>query len=427
MANLFYNMNTRQIGLVGMWDCVAFDEVAGIKFKDQDGIQIMKGYMANATFSRGKEQKNANASMVFVGNINHSVDSLLKTSSLFEPFPKEMGTDTAFFDRMHCYIPGWEIPKYRPEFFTDDYGLITDFFAEFLREMRKYPYTDAYAKYFKFGPDINQRDSIAIKKTISGLIKIVYPDGDYDKEDLREIMEIALESRRRVKEQLKRIGGMEFFDTNFSYIDLEDNKESFVTVKEQTSGKLIPEGLLKPGHLFTVGPSLANGKLGLFKLETEKNSGSGKFEFTGTGSKKEINDAIKTAFNYLKSNFRSVNATIDVETTDYIMEVQDLMGVGMTNQLTLATFVALCSIALDRQILSNTAILGDFSIGGTINKVDNLADALQICLDSGAKKVLLPSTSTVDLATVPAELFGKFTLIFYDSPIQAVFKALGVE
>lgn len=427
VANLFYNMSTKQIGLVGLWDCVAFDEVAGIKFKDQDGIQIMKGYMANATFSRGKEQKNANASMVFVGNINHSVDSLLKTSSLFEPFPKEMGTDTAFFDRMHCYLPGWEIPKYRPEFFTDDYGLITDFLAEFLREMRKYPYTDAYTKYFKFGNDINQRDSIAIKKTISGLIKIVYPDGEYDKEELREIVEIALESRRRVKEQLKRIGGMEFFDTNFSYIDLEDNKENFVTVKEQTSGKLIPEGLLKPGHLFTVGPSLSNGKLGLFKLETEKNAGSGKFEFTGVGSKKQINDAIKTAYNYLKSNFRSVNATIDVETTDYLMEVQDLMGVGMTNHLTLATFVALCSIALDRQVLSNTAILGDFSIGGTINKVDNLADALQICLDSGAKKVLLPSTSTVDLATVPAELFGKFTLIFYDSPTQAVFKALGVE
>ena len=427
VANLFYNMSTKQIGLVGMWDCVAFDEVAGIKFKDQDGIAIMKDFMASGSFSRGKEEKNANASMVFVGNINSSVDSLLKTSSLFDPFPREMNTDTAFFDRMHCYLPGWEIPKYRPEFFTNDFGFITDFLAEYLREMRKRPFTDAYETYFTLGRDLNQRDTIAVKKMVSGLIKIIYPDGNFDKEELREILEIALESRRRVKEQLKRIGGMEFYDTNFSYIDLAENKEYFVTVREQSSGKLIPEGSLKPGHLFTVGNSSVSGKLGVYKIETEKSFGSGKFDVVGVGSKKENKEAIKTAYKYLKSNFRSINSTIDMDNTDYLMEVQDLMGVGMTNQLSLACFVGLCSVALDRQVLPSIAILGDFSIGGTINKLDNLADILQLCLDSGATKVLLPISSSVDIATVPAELFGKFTLIFYDSPTQAVFKALGVE
>ena len=427
VANLFYNMSTKQIGLVGMWDCVAFDEVAGIKFKDQDGIAIMKDFMASGSFSRGKEEKNANASMVFVGNINSSVDSLLKTSSLFDPFPREMNTDTAFFDRMHCYLPGWEIPKYRPEFFTNDFGFITDFLAEYLREMRKRSFTDAYETYFTLGRDLNQRDTIAVKKMVSGLIKIIYPDGNFDKEELREILEIALESRRRVKEQLKRIGGMEFYDTNFSYIDLAENKEYFVTVREQSSGKLIPEGSLKPGHLFTVGNSSVSGKLGVYKIETEKSFGSGKFDVVGVGSKKENKEAIKTAYKYLKSNFRSINSTIDMDNTDYLMEVQDLMGVGMTNQLSLAGFVGLCSVALDRQVLPSTAILGDFSIGGTINKLDNLADILQLCLDSGATKVLLPISSSVDIATVPAELFGKFTLIFYDSPTQAVFKALGVE
>ena len=427
VANLFYNMSTKQIGLVGMWDCVAFDEVAGIKFKDQDGIAIMKDFMASGSFSRGKEEKNANASMVFVGNINSSVDSLLKTSSLFDPFPREMSTDTAFFDRMHCYVPGWEIPKYRPEFFTNDFGFITDFLAEYLREMRKRSFTDAYVPYFNLGRDLNQRDTIAVKKMVSGLIKIIYPDGVFDKEELREILEIALESRRRVKEQLKRIGGMEFYDTNFSYIDLAENKEYYVTVSEQSSGKLIPEGSLKPGHLFTVGSSSINGKLGVYKIETEKSVGTGKFDVVGAGSKKETKEALMTAYKYLKSNYRSINATIDVDTTDYLMEVQDLMGVGITNQLSLASFVGLCSVALDRQILPSTAILGDFSIGGTVNKLDNLADTLQLCLDSGANKVLLPSSSSVDIGTVPAELFGKFTLIFYDSPIQAVFKALGVE
>ena len=427
VANLFYNMSTKQIGLVGMWDCVAFDEVAGIKFKDQDGIAIMKDFMASGSFSRGKEEKNANASMVFVGNINSSVDSLLKTSSLFDPFPKEMSTDTAFFDRMHCYLPGWEIPKYRPEFFTNDFGFITDFLAEYLREMRKRSFTDAYETYFTLGRDLNQRDTIAVKKMVSGLIKIIYPDGNFDKEQLREILEIALESRRRVKEQLKRIGGMEFYDTNFSYIDLGENKEYYVTVSEQSSGKLIPEGSLKPGHLFTVGNSSISGKLGVYKIETEKSVGTGKFDVVGVGSKKETKEAIMTAYKYLKSNYRSINSTIDMDTTDYLMEVQDLMGVGITNQLSLACFVGLCSVALDRQILPSTAILGDFSIGGTVNKLDNLADILQLCLDSGATKVLLPISSSVDIATVPAELFGKFTLIFYDSPIQAVFKSLGVE
>lgn len=426
VANLFYNMSTKQIGLVGMWDCVAFDEVAGIKFKDQDGIAIMKDFMASGSFSRGKEEKNANASMVFVGNINNSVDSLLKTSSLFEPFPNEMSYDTAFFDRMHCYVPGWEIPKYRPEFFTDDFGLITDFLAEYLREMRKRSFTDAYDNYFRLGMDLNQRDTIAVKKIVSGLVKIIYPDGDFDKEEIREILENALEFRRRVKEQLKRIGGMEFYDTNFSYLDITEDKEIYVTVKEQSSGKLIPEGMLKPGHLFTVGKCEDNGKLGLYKIETEKSEGSGKFEQLGV-SNKGTKSAMKTAFNYLKSNYRTISSNIDINTKDYLMEVQDMMSIGMTNHLSLATFVALCSVALDRQILPSTAILGDFSIGGTINKLDNLADTLQLCLESGAKKVLLPMSSTVDLPTVPPELIGKFSLIFYDSPEQAVLKSFGIE
>lgn len=233
VANLFYNMSTRQIGLVGMWDCVAFDEVAGIKFKDQDGIAIMKDFMASGSFSRGKEEKNANASMVFVGNINQSVESLLKTSSLFDPFPSEMGTDTAFFDRMHCYIPGWEIPKYRPEFFTDDFGFITDYLSEFFREMRKRSFTDAYQEYFRLGRDLNQRDTIAVNRMVSGLVKLVYPNGDFDKEDIREILTLALESRRRVKEQLKKIGGMEFYDVNFSYIDLEEDRDYLLVLKNK--------------------------------------------------------------------------------------------------------------------------------------------------------------------------------------------------
>ena len=427
VANLFYNMNTKQIGLVGMWDCVAFDEVAGIKFKDQDGIAIMKDFMASGSFSRGKEEKNANASMVFVGNINQSVESLLKTSSLFDPFPSEMGTDTAFFDRMHCYIPGWEIPKYRPEFFTDDFGFITDYLSEFFREMRKRSFSDAYQEYFRLGRDLNQRDTIAVNRMVSGLVKLVYPDGNFDKEDIREILKLALESRRRVKEQLKKIGGMEFYDVNFSYIDLDENIDCPVGVEEQASSTLIPEGDLKPGHLYSIGPSAESGKLGVYKFETEMMKGNGKFTPNGIGSKKPITESVKIAYQYFKSNANSISGQISYKDKDYVMQVKDLHGVGMTNQLTLATFIALCSVATNRQVLPSLAILGNFSLGGTVEKVQNLADALQVCLDSGAKKVLIPMSSYADIGLVPPELFSKFTTIPYNTPEEAVMKAFGVE
>lgn len=426
VANLFYNMSNKSIGLVGMWDCVAFDEVAGITFKDKDGIQIMKDYMASGSFARGKEEKNASASMVFVGNINQSVDVMLKTSHLFDPFPEAMACDSAFFDRMHCYIPGWEIPKYRPQFFTDDYGFITDYLAEFMRELRKTSYADMFEKYFKLGNNLNQRDVIAVRKMVSGLIKLIYPNAKCDKTEIEEILRFALESRRRVKEQLKKIGGMEFYDVNFSYIDNESFAEEFVPVPEHGGGKLIPEGQHKPGQIYTVSRG-KSGMIGVFKLETEMVTGSGKFERTGVGTAREAKESIDTAYRYLKANSKNISGTISTTTKDYLMHIQDLNGIGMTDQLALTSFVALCSAAMNKPVLSSLAILGNLSIGGSIIKVEELANVLQVCLDSGAKKVLLPITSTVDMATVPPELMGKFHLIFYQSPEDAVFKALGVE
>ena len=426
VANLFYNMGTKQVGLVGMWDCVAFDEVAGIKFKDQDGVQIMKDYMASGSFARGKEEKNAYASMVFVGNINQSVDAILKTSHLFEPFPESMGNDTAFLDRIHCYIPGWEIPKYRPEFFTNDYGFITDYFSEIMRELRKISYADAYAHHYRLGNNLNQRDVIAVKKTVSGMIKLIHPDGKFDKESVEEILRFALEMRRRVKEQQKKIGGMEFYDVNFAYIDNETFSEEYVPVPEQGGSKLIPEGMSKPGHVYTVGHN-KSGMLGVYKMEMQMTAGNGKFEKTGLGTDREAKEAVDTAYRYLKANAKSISGSISLTTKDYIMDVQDMNGIGMTKNLSLASVVAICSVALGKPVVSSAVVLGDFSIGGTVMKVEELANTLQVCLDSGAKKVLLPITSAVDLGSVPAELIGCFNLIFYNSVEDAVFKALGVE
>lgn len=426
VANLFYNMASKTVGLVGMWDCVAFDEVAGITFKDKDGVQIMKDYMASGSFARGREEKAASASMAFVGNINQSVDVLQKTSHLFEPFPAAMAYDTAFLDRMHCYIPGWEIPKYRPDFFTDDYGFITDYLSEFMREIRKEPFSDVTDKFFRLGNNLNQRDTIAVRKMIAGFAKLLYPDGEITKEDAREILEISLELRRRVKEQLKKIGGMEFYDVNFSYIDNESFEEYYVSVPEQGGGKLIPEGMNKPGHIYTVSRG-KTGMVGVYRLETQVLPGNGKFERTGIGTDRDAKEATNTAFNYLKANGNSISGAISTTTKDYIINYQDLNGLGITKHLALPTLIAISSAALNKPALSGLAVLGEISISGSLIKVDELANVLQVCLDSGAKKVLLPITSAADLGTVPSELVGAFSLIFYSSPQEAVFKALGVE
>lgn len=426
VANLFYNMGRKTVGLVGLWDCVAFDEVAGIRFKDKDGVQIMKDYMASGSFARGKEEKAASASMVFVGNINQSVDVLLKTSSLFEPFPPEMGTDTAFLDRMHCYLPGWEVPKFRPEHFTDEYGFITDYLAEFIRELRKEQYGDALDRYFRLGKNLNQRDTIAVRRMVDGYLKLIYPDGRFTKDDLEEVLRLALEMRRRVKEQLKKLGGMEFYDVNFSYIDNETFEERYVSVPEQGGGTLIPEGICNPGQVYTVSRG-KSGMIGVFRLESQMLPGNGKFERTGIGTDRDAKESSNAAFSFLKANGKRISGTISTTMKDYIINYQDLQGIGMTGKLALPSLIALCSIALGKPVQSSLAVLGEISISGTLIKVDELANTLQVCLDSGARKVLLPATSMTDFIAVPPDLMSAFQLIPYQSAEDAVFKALGVE
>lgn len=426
VANLFYNMGKRTVGLVGLWDCVAFDEVAGIHFKDNDGVQIMKDYMASGSFARGKEEKAASASMVFVGNINQSVDVLLKTSSLFDPFPPEMGTDTAFLDRMHCYLPGWEIPKFRPEHFTNDYGFISDYLAEFIRELRKEQYGDAFDHYFRLGKNLNQRDTIAVRRMIDGYLKLLYPDGVFTKEELEEIVQISLEMRRRVKEQLKKLGGMEFYDVNFSYIDIETLEEHYVSVPEQGGGKLIPEGMCNPGQVYTVSRG-KSGMIGVYRLESQMLPGNGKFDRTGIGTDRDAKESSYAAFNFLKANGNRISGSISTQTKDYIANYQDLQGIGMTGKLAMPTLIALSSIAMARPVQSSMVVLGEMSISGTLMKVDELADTLQVCLDSGAKKILMPAISMPDLATVPADLSTAFDFILYKSAEEAVIKALGAN
>ena len=425
VANLFYNMASRQIGLVGMWDVVAFDEVAGITFKDKDGVQIMKDYMASGSFSRGRDSIEGKASMVFVGNINQSVDTLVKTSHLLAPFPDAM-IDTAFFDRFHAYIPGWEIPKMRPEFFTNRYGLITDYLAEYMREMRKRSFSDAIDKFFKLGNNLNQRDVIAVRRTVSGLLKLMHPDGAYSKEDVRVCLTYAMEVRRRVKEQLKKLGGLEFFDVNFSYIDNETLEEFFVSVPEQGGSELIPAGMPKPGvvHLVTQAES---GMTGLYRFETQMTAGNGKHSVSGLGSNTSAKEAIRVGFDYFKGNLNRVSAAAKFSDHEYHLHVVELHNTGPSTATSLAALIALCSILLAKPVQEQMVVLGSMTLGGVINPVQDLAASLQLAFDSGAKRVLVPMSSALDIPTVPAELFTKFQVSFYSDPVDAVYKALGVN
>ena len=349
----------------------------------------------------------------------------MKTSHLLAPFPEAM-IDSAFFDRFHAYIPGWEIPKMRPEFFTNQYGLITDYLAEFMREMRKRNFSDAIGKYFKLGRDLNQRDTIAVKHTVSGLLKLLYPAEDYTKEAVRKCLEYALVTRRRVKEQLKKIGGMEFFDVHFSYLDLELGEERYISVPEQGGGSLIPDGPMNPGVLHTVATG-SSGHLGLYRLETQVTSGSGSLKSSGLGSNAAAKEAVKVGCEYFKAHASNVSASAKAGDHDYHLHFVELHNTGPSDAVTLASFVALCSGILAKPVQAQMVILGSMSLGGSIIPVENLAESLQVAFDAGAKRILLPMASVRDIPTIPGELFAKFQTAFYADPQDAVFKALGVQ
>jgi ATP-dependent Lon protease len=401
---------------VGVWDVVTFDEVAGIRFKDKDGVQIMKDFMASGSFSRGRDVINANAAMVFIGNINQSVDTLVKTAHLFAPFPEDM-IDAAFFDRMHSYLPGWEIPKMRPEYLTNQYGLIVDYLAEYLREMRKWNYSDAVDKYFKLGNNLNQRDVIAVRKTVSGMLKLLYPHGEFDKEVVERCLVYALENRRRVKEQLKKIGGMEFYDVHFSYIDNESLEERFVSVPEQGGGSLIPDGPMNPGTMHTVTLGTSE-HLGLYRLELQVVGGNGKLSISGSGVDSKTKEAIKIAFDYFKANISRVSSLSKIGDCDYHLHIVEMHNTGPAHGLTLCSFVSLCSGLMGKPVQSQMVVLGDMSLGGNIVPTENLAGTLQVAFDSGAKRILIPMSSVGDIPTIPGELFAKFQTGFYADPVE---------
>lgn len=422
-ANLFYSMAAHRVGLVGHWDCVAFDEVAGMRFRDLDAIQIMKDYMASGSFARGRDMINADASMVFVGNINDSVQNLLKVAHLFEPFPPEFNNDSAFFDRIHYYLPGWEIPKMRSELLTEKYGLITDCLAELTRELRKKDCTHLLDAYFRLNNKFNKRDEIAVRKTMSGLIKLIFPDENVTEDEMRRLLEYAIEGRRRVKEQLKLMAGVEFADVALGYVD-EYGSETVVSVPEQASNTLIPAEKLPAGHVFALGANQIDGEVAVYRLENKVIRGNGKMETQGIGGNRAVNECVDAAWYYFMDKARSVLPGTTLSDHDYLLYYADPQSKGLSTEVSVAELVGLCSAVANRPVMEATAVIGEIKLSGTMGEIKNLENIVRVAKNAGAKQLLLPIQSMQELMHVPGELLTAVQPIFYSDPIEAVKKAI---
>ncbi len=422
VANLFYNMATRRIGLVGLWDTVAFDEVAGIKFNDTTALQILKDYMESGSFSRGREELVAEASMVFLGNINVPLDVLLRTGHLFQPFPEPM-QDMALLDRIHHYIPGWEIPKLQPDMFTTHYGFVVDYLAEALHILRKFNYTDVVNRYFSFGSHLNARDVKAVRKMVSAYLKLLHPHEEFTREELEQYLRFAMEGRRRVKEQLKRMGAFEYFQTSFSYIDNETREELFVGVPEETGQGLISPDPLPPGTVYTA--ALTDGeKVALHRIEVTRMPGTGRLTVTGTHDR-AMKESIVTAFHYIKAHKRQLGLERDINSYDFHVQVVDLMSQKEGSEAGVAFFVALFSLLKNKPVLPGLVVLGEMTIQGNILPIRSLTEPLQMAMENGARRVLLPMANARHLASVPPDVLERIDPIFYNDPLTAAMKALG--
>ena len=430
VSNMFYNMSSRRVGLVGNWDCVAFDEVAGITQASGDMIQIMKNYMANGSFARGSDSISTDASIAFEGNTFRSVADMMRTTNLFEPFPEAFNNDSAFFDRIHAYLPGWETPKLRSSLFTKQYGLISDCFSEFCHAMRKYDFTNSFSEYFTLNKDFNTRDTIAVGRTFSGLAKLIYPDEQMSKEEVREILEYAIECRRRVKEQLRKMTPGEFSDVNLGYIDLDTNEEHVVELPEVSNGTLIFQGFEKPGYVYGSGRSVSD-VLGVYRLENKLVDGTGSFSFKNVEglakSPKSVRDSLNAAFNYFHEHsgeFVSGSA----EDFDYSLYFNDLQSRGVSDEISVAEVVGLFSGLANRAVLPGLVVCGRVVLSGSMMPITTELDEIFVtAANAGAKKIMLPAESKAKYDKLRSDLKEEIGVIFYSTPVDAAKKALGVD
>jgi len=422
VANLFYNMATSKMGLVGIWDAVAFDEVADLQKMQKEVVTTLKTYCESGTFARGKDALTGMASIAMFGNTNQAVDVMVRSSHLFMPMPDVIRGDMAFLDRLHFYIPGWEIPKMRVEYFTDHYGFVVDYLAEALRELRKHNFTEAIDRYFSLGSHLNARDVKAVRKTVSGLIKLIYPHGEMTRDELAEITEVSIEGRRRVKEQLKKLGSFEYHQTSFSYTDNNTREERFVGVPEQGGRDMISSDPLAPGSVYTTSVD-DQGRVGLYRLEVGCSPGTGKLRIAG-GIDGTMKESIQRAFAYLAAQKVKIGISQQIDTTDFHVEGIDLLNNHVPCEAGIALIVAVYSSVKKQSVLSGLVVLGDLSIQGNIKSMRSLAEPLQVGMDNGARRALVPLENKRNFLEVSGDIVECVDPIFFSDPMTAAMKAL---
>ena len=425
VANLFGHMGGRAKGLVQIWDVVGFDEVADLEKMPREVITTMKTYCESGTYQRGPEAASGEASVAMFGNTNQPIDMMVQAGHLFESMPSVIRDDMAFIDRLHFYLPGWEVPKMRNELLTDHYGFVVDYLAEALRDLRRHNFTEISDRHFGFGSHLVSRDRKAVKKTISGLMKIVHPHGQATKDDLAEIIEFAMEGRRRVKEQLKKMGSFEYYHTSFSYTDNETGEERFVGVPEQGGRNMISSDPLPPGTVYSASLA-ADGTVGLFRIEVSLSSGAARLRTAGgiTGVTKE---SINRAFGYMLARKGDLGIGRELDVSDFHVEVIDLLNNRVEGELGLAFFVAAFSALKKAAPTAAMLILGDLSIQGNIKAVRSLVEPLQVAMDNGAKRALIPLENKRSFLEVTGDVMEHVDPVFFGDPKTAAFKALGLN
>jgi len=423
IPTLFFSLIGRgRIGLVGLWDVVAFDEVAGLtRLANPQAINLLKDYMESGSFSRGREEITALAALVFIGNINLDIETALRTSHLFTPFPSEM-QDLAFLDRFHAYLPGWEIPKLTSLLLTKHYGLVVDYLAEIFRELRKFSFADAIDNYFSLGEGLNKRDEKAVRKIVSGLLKLLHPDTKWTKEELEEYLTLALELRRRVKEQLKRMGGVEYWNTSFSFIDKSTGEEKFVPLPEQGETMVIPSDPFPAGVVYTVGFDMESKRYSLFRIEVALMKGSG-YVITGAAGT-AMREAIRTAYDHLKSNIHRFAIDKSLDDLQVHFQVVNLMQAKEGSQTASAFFIALFSALVNKPVRPATVVLGEITVQGGVLPVRDFSECIQLARENGARRILVPIANAKDIPQIPPEILSGLELAFYSDPKDCLLKAL---
>jgi len=424
VANLFFNMATGKMGLVGMWDAIGFDEVADLQKMPKEVVTTLKTYCESGTFARGKDSLSGMASIAMFGNTNQPVEVMVRSSHLFMPMPDVIREDMAFLDRIHFYIPGWEMPKMKVDFFTDHYGFVVDYLAEALRELRKHTFTEILDRHFSFGSHLKSRDVKAVRKTVSGLVKLIYPNGEVSKSEVTELIELALEGRRRVKEQLKKMGSFEFHQTSFSYIDTETREERFIGVPEQGGRDMIALDPLAPGSLYTASVD-DQGKVGLYRIEVGTSPGTGKLKIAG-GVEGAMKESLQRAFAYLQGQKVKMGIGQQFDTTDFHVEAIDLLSNHVPSEAGVALVVAVYSAIKRQSVLAGLVILGDLSIQGNIKSLRTLAEPLQVAMDNGARRALVPLENKRNFFEVSGDIVERVDPVFFSDPMTAARKALGL-